>query len=49
MARWRPGLPAAFPPPPPQRKAGRNSSWKHIYNDDVLSIPDTWEYPWYAA
>ena len=37
------------PPPPPQRRAGRNASWFHIYNDDVLSMPDTWEFPWYAA
>ena len=48
VQEWLDGDPA-FPPPPPQRKTGRNSSWKHIYYDDVLSIPDKWEYPWYAA
>ena len=37
------------PPPPQQRKAGRNSEWTHLYNADVLSMPDKWEYPWYAA
>ncbi len=38
-----------FPPPPVQRKDGRNKNWKHLYNDDVISMPDKWEYPWYAA
>lgn len=38
-----------FPPPPAKRKTGRNSEWKHLYNDDVVSMPDKWEYPWYAA
>lgn len=38
-----------FPPPPEQRKKGRNKDWKHLYNDDVISMPDKWEYPWYAA
>ena len=28
---------------------GRNHDWYHLYSDDVLSMPDTWEYPWYAA
>ncbi|MGH7727321.1 MAG: MGH1-like glycoside hydrolase domain-containing protein [Vulcanimicrobiaceae bacterium] len=37
------------PPPPAQRRSGRNHDWLHLYNDDVLSMPDTWEYPWYAA
>jgi len=40
---------AAFSPPPRQRRRGRNSDWKHLYNDDVVSMPDKWEYPWYAA
>ena len=39
----------AFRPPPPQRKQGRNSDWRHLDNVDVFSMPDTWEYPWYAA
>jgi len=45
---WLNGDPLT-PPPPPSRKHGRNASWTHLYNDDVLSMPDTWEYPWYAA
>src|SRR3989344_3526123 len=36
-------------PPPESRKKGRNARWKHIYNDDILSMPDKWEYPWFAA
>ncbi|MBU2899873.1 MGH1-like glycoside hydrolase domain-containing protein [Maribacter dokdonensis] len=36
-------------PPPEQRKNGRNSNWKTLRNHDVLSMPDAWEYPWYAA
>ncbi len=38
-----------MPPPPEQRKRGRNSAWVHLYNDDVLTMPDKWEYPWFAA
>ncbi|HLH01751.1 MAG TPA: hypothetical protein VKX25_03200 [Bryobacteraceae bacterium] len=37
------------PPPPPQRKTGRNHKWRHLFNEDVISMPDKWEYPWYAA
>jgi len=40
---------AEFPPPPLRHQTGRNSAWKHLYNDDVISMPDKWEYPWYAA
>lgn len=36
-------------PPPIQRKSGRNAHWKHLYNDDILSMPDVWEYPWFAS
>lgn len=36
-------------PSAPQRKVGRNSSWTHLFNRDVISMPDKWEYPWYAA
>jgi hypothetical protein len=36
-------------PPPPARKQGRNHDWIHLYNRDVISMPDKWEYPWYAA
>jgi Glycosyl hydrolase family 63 C-terminal domain len=35
--------------PPAERKRGRNHEWTHLYNDDVLSMPDKWEYPWFAA
>jgi hypothetical protein len=45
---WLEGDPA-YPPPPQARKAGRNSAWTHLYNADVISMPDKWEYPWYAA
>jgi hypothetical protein len=36
-------------PPPPERHWGRNHAWQHLNNEDVLSMPDKWEYPWYAA
>jgi hypothetical protein len=36
-------------PPPAARKQGRNSHWKHVYSEDVFSMPDTWEYPWFAS
>jgi hypothetical protein len=39
----------AFLPPPRVRKKGRNHDWTHLYNDDIVSMPDKWEYPWYAA
>ncbi|MEL7240781.1 MAG: glucosidase [Cyanobacteria bacterium J06573_2] len=35
--------------PPESRKNARNSEWKHLFNDDIISMPDKWEYPWYAA
>ncbi|XP_033749003.1 uncharacterized protein YMR196W-like [Pecten maximus] len=37
------------PPPPTGREKGRNSDWKHLFNRDVISMPDKWEYPWYAS
>jgi mannosylglycerate hydrolase MGH1-like protein len=40
---------AAQPTPPPDRQHGRNREWTHLYNSDVISMPDKWEYPWYAA
>jgi hypothetical protein len=46
--QWLEGDPAG-PPPPAQRKSGRNAEWRHLNNADVISMPDTWEYPWYAA
>jgi hypothetical protein len=45
---WLEGDPAQ-PAPPPERRSGRNSDWIHLYNRDVISMPDKWEYPWYAA
>ncbi|HZS72264.1 MAG TPA: hypothetical protein VFA13_10530 [Candidatus Acidoferrum sp.] len=45
---WLEGDPAS-PPPPASRWHGRNKDWTHLYNDDVISMPDKWEYPWYAA
>jgi hypothetical protein len=45
---WLRGDPTQ-PPPPSQRTSGRNWDWRHIYNADVLSMPDKWEYPWYAS
>jgi hypothetical protein len=44
--KWLRGDPAG-PPPPPQRS--RNKGWKHLSNNDIIIMPDTWEYPWYAA
>jgi hypothetical protein len=37
------------PPPPQERRGGRNHEWRTLYNADVISMPDKWEYPWYAA
>jgi Glycosyl hydrolase family 63 C-terminal domain len=48
VEQWLKGDPA-MPPPPPERQLGRNRTWVHVYNDDVLSMPDKWEYPWFAA
>jgi hypothetical protein len=45
---WLTGDPAG-PEPPEARLHGRNKDWTHLYNDDVISMPDNWEYPWYAA
>jgi len=48
IKEWLEGDPA-YGPPPEARKTGRNSAWGHLYNADVISMPDKWEYPWYAA
>ncbi len=48
VEHWLEGDPAQ-PPPPPERLHGRNDEWRHIYNRDLISMPDKWEYPWYAA
>ncbi len=45
---WLEGDPAG-PEPPTERLHGRNKDWTHLYNDDIISMPDKWEYPWYAA
>ena len=48
LNRWIKGDPAG-PEPPRERLNGRNHEWRHLYNADVISMPDKWEYPWYAA
>ncbi|HEV8203168.1 MAG TPA: hypothetical protein VGP98_02955 [Pyrinomonadaceae bacterium] len=48
IEQWLDGDPAT-PKPPADRVRGRNHEWKHLYNADVISMPDKWEYPWYAA
>jgi hypothetical protein len=48
VRRWLEGDPTQ-PPPPPDRRRGRNHAWLHLYNEDVVSVPDKWEYPWYAS
>ena len=48
VREWLRGDPAQ-PPPPAERKQGRNHEWPHLHNASVMSMPDTWEYPWYAA
>ena len=48
VQQWLDGDPAQ-PPPPPERQHGRNHQWRHLNNADVISMPDKWEYPWYAA
>ncbi len=46
--RWLDGDPTQ-PEPPPSRLSGRDSGWRHLNSHDVLSMPDAWEYPWFAA
>jgi hypothetical protein len=48
VSEWLEGDPA-HPKPPDSRLAGRNNEWRHLYNRDIISMPDKWEYPWYAA
>ncbi len=48
VREWLQGDPTQ-PPPPPERKHGRNADWPHLNNADIISMPDKWEYPWYAA
>ena len=46
---WLKGDPDLPPPPPERRMAARNRDWPHLYARDVISVPDKWEYPWFAA
>ncbi|MCH2161851.1 MAG: glucosidase [Phycisphaerales bacterium] len=48
VSRWLEGDPTQ-PTPPASRLSGRNANWRNIKNHDILSMPDAWEYPWYAA
>ena len=48
VERWLAGDPAG-PPPPESRERGRNHNWWHMSAEDILSMPDKWEYPWFAA
>ena len=48
VRRWLDGDPAQ-PAPPTGRSHGRNADWRHLDNYDIISMPDSWEYPWYAA
>ena len=48
VARWLAGDPTQ-PPPPASRRNGRNSRWSHFEAFDIMSMPDKWEYPWFAA
>ena len=48
IQQWLDGDPAQ-PKPPPQRLSGRNNDWFHLNNKDIISMPDKWEYPWYAT
>jgi hypothetical protein len=48
LQEWQAGDPSQ-PKPDPKRKDIRNSEWRHLYNRDIISMPDKWEYPWYAA
>ena len=48
VEQWLQGDPAQ-PQPPPEHRSGRNAGWRHLYNERVMSMPDKWEYPWYAS
>jgi hypothetical protein len=48
VERWLEGDPGRYSPPK-ERKKGRNKDWRHLHNYDIISMPDKWEYPWYAA
>ncbi|MEO8411546.1 MAG: hypothetical protein ABI478_13340, partial [Propionivibrio sp.] len=48
VSEWLDGDPGQ-PPPPIKRRNARNAAWRHLNNADIISMPDKWEYPWYAA
>jgi hypothetical protein len=48
VREWLEGDPEQ-PAPPGSRRHGRNHDWPHLFNRDIISMPDKWEYPWYAA
>lgn len=48
IPRWLAGDPGQVPPPA-SRRTGRNHQWESLNNEDIISMPDKWEYPWYAA
>jgi len=48
IPQWLNGDPSQ-PSPPENRKRGRNHEWMHLNNAEIISMPDKWEYPWYAA
>ncbi|MFN2310931.1 MAG: glucosidase, partial [Spirochaetia bacterium] len=48
VEQWLKGDPG-MPPPPADRRHGRNHQWRHMANFDIVSMPDAWEYPWYAT
>src|SRR3954447_276918 len=49
VSQWLEGDPALPPPPDARQDNSRNARWRHLYNADIISMPDEWEYPWYAA
>ena len=49
VRQWLDGDPAQPPPPAGRKENARNKTWKQLFNYDVLSVPDKWEFPWYAA
>jgi Glycosyl hydrolase family 63 C-terminal domain len=48
VRRWLEGD-SSSPPPPDERRVGRNSEWKHVDCGSIFSMPDKWEYPWFAS
>jgi len=48
IPQWLGGDPGQLPPPP-ERRHGRNHEWTHLNNADIISMPDKWEYPWFAS